>query len=343
MERKMKYFCGLKTALPFVLLFSLFVFGCATPKKNTVLEHARTAYKQAQANPDVVANAPVALYEAKQALQKAEQEEEIEEREHLGYLAEKKARIAEIMAKQKMAETEIERLHNEKDRILIKAREYESEQARKEAEMRAREAEAMARQAELARKETEAKALEIQKAKNEAEARALELEKARKEAEERAVEAVRARVKTEEAVAQKKVLERELAELKARQTDRGAVLTLGDILFEVNKAILMPGAMLTIDKLADFLKKYPNRDILIEGHTDSTGSEAYNLELSQRRSDAVSTALVNRDIEVTRIVTKGYGEQYPIASNTTRVGRQRNRRVEIIILDEGASSEEMLR
>jgi outer membrane protein OmpA-like peptidoglycan-associated protein len=105
----------------------------------------------------------------------------------------------------------------------------------------------------------------------------------------------------------------------------------------------MPGAMFTMDKLALFLKKYPKRNVLVEGHTDSQGSETYNLGLSQRRADSVRNALMERGISADRIATKGYGEKFPVASNAAAAGRQQNRRVEIIILDEGVSPEKMLR
>ena len=240
---------------------------------------------------------------------------------------------------------EIERAKGEAQALALQA-----EKARKEAEARAiaieqakSETEAKALEAEQLRMATEAKALELEQTKKEAEARALELEKARMEVEAKALEAEMSRAKTEVALSRKKQLESELAELKAKKTERGVVLTLGDILFAVNKDNLMPGAMLTVDKLSEFLKEYPERNVLIEGHTDSTGSETYNLGLSQRRADSAKSALMERGISSERITTRGYGQKFPVASNATSAGRQQNRRVEIIILDEGVSPEKMLR
>ena len=177
--------------------------------------------------------------------------------------------------------------------------------------------------------EIESKLREIQEKENEVERARLEAEKARAQAE---IATIRAQE-----------LERELSALNAKMTDRGHVLTLGDVLFEFDRAELLPGAYLTIDKLVAFLMKYPNRNVLIEGHTDSIGTADYNLNLSQRRADSVRIALVERDISLSRISTKGYGKTYPVASNDTEAGRQRNRRVEIVILDEGVSGESMLR
>jgi OmpA-OmpF porin, OOP family len=125
-------------------------------------------------------------------------------------------------------------------------------------------------------------------------------------------------------------LERELAELKAKRTDRGFMITLGDVLFEYNQARLKPGAQQNLYQLVSFLKQHPEQNVLIEGHTDSSGSESYNLGLSQRRAQAVRDFLVMNGIGPERINARGYGEAYPVASNDNAAGRQQNRRVEIV-------------
>ncbi len=135
----------------------------------------------------------------------------------------------------------------------------------------------------------------------------------------------------------------ELQELNAKMTSRGLVLTLGDVLFESDKAVLMPGAQRALDKLVDFLNENETRHVLIEGHTDNVGSSTYNLDLSLRRADAVASALKDKGIDAHRIVTKGYGERYPITANTTASGKQQNRRVEIVILHEGDNVESIER
>jgi outer membrane protein OmpA-like peptidoglycan-associated protein len=357
----------MKKGLSVIISVILFTIGCATvqeKEKNVALERARAAYSQAQANPDISSNAQVAMHEAAQALQKAEQAKDVKEMEHLAYLAERQAQLAVAIADRKMAENERERLIKERDKILLEARERELERARSEAEAmsleierakkeaeartieieRAKgEAAALARQAEQAKKEAEARTIEIERARSEAEARSLEIEQAKKEAEAKAREAEMASMQAEQAMAQRKQLESELVELKAKQTERGIILTLGDILFAPGKAVLRSGSIRTIDTLSAFLKKYPNRNVLIEGHTDGIGSEMYNLGLSQHRADAVRTALTSKGIAADRITTKGYGEKYPVASNANQAGKQQNRRVEIIILDEGVSPEKMLR
>lgn len=122
----------------------------------------------------------------------------------------------------------------------------------------------------------------------------------------------------------------ELEALQAKQTDRGMVLTLGDVLFATGQATLQPGAMRVIDQLTSFLDKYPDATISVEGHTDSMGSDDYNLALSQQRADAVRSAVTAKGIDARRVTTRGLGESLPVASNTDASGRQQNRRVEIV-------------
>jgi outer membrane protein OmpA-like peptidoglycan-associated protein len=125
-------------------------------------------------------------------------------------------------------------------------------------------------------------------------------------------------------------LAEQLKELAAKQTDRGMVVTLNDLLFNVNKAELSPGGMLTVQKVADVLTKYPERNVLVEGFTDSTGTPDYNLDLSMRRANAVRLALISMGVGAERIVAHGNGQEYPVATNDTAAGRQMNRRVEIV-------------
>jgi outer membrane protein OmpA-like peptidoglycan-associated protein len=126
-------------------------------------------------------------------------------------------------------------------------------------------------------------------------------------------------------------LQAEIEQLKAKQTDRGLVLTLGDVLFDTGRASLNPGAALKLDRLAAFLNEHPDRRVQIEGFTDSVGGDAYNQDLSERRAAAVKAALTARGIDPSRITTEGYGKGFPVASNSDSGGRQLNRRVEIVI------------
>lgn len=166
------------------------------------------------------------------------------------------------------------------------------------------------------------------------EARTDEAERATAAARAQTVQAEAARQDAENARAEAERIQRELADLQAKQTDRGMVLTLGDVLFDTGAATLKPGAQQALDRIAAFMQKNPDTKVMIEGHTDSRGSDEYNQQLSQHRADAVSTALATRGINPTRVAAVGRGEGFPVASNDDAAGRQQNRRVEIVFSDE---------
>lgn len=127
--------------------------------------------------------------------------------------------------------------------------------------------------------------------------------------------------------------QRQLAELQAKQTERGMVLTLGDVLFDTAAASLKPGAGAVLDRVAGFLKENEGTKVMIEGHTDSRGSDQYNEELSRRRAQAVVDGLAFRGIDRGRVEAVGRGEALPVASNDTAAGQQQNRRVELVFSD----------
>ncbi|WP_207062902.1 OmpA family protein [Motiliproteus sp. SC1-56] len=128
-------------------------------------------------------------------------------------------------------------------------------------------------------------------------------------------------------------LRAQMEALKAEKTDRGMVLTLGDVLFDLNETKLKASGERTIASLAEFMQQYEERRVRVEGYTDSTGDEDYNQKLSELRAMAVYDALLGEGIASDRVEVQGYGEAYPVASNDTKAGRQLNRRVEIVISD----------
>lgn len=170
--------------------------------------------------------------------------------------------------------------------------------------------------------------------KGTAERQAVLIQAREREAQRSAQQAQRSSVDAQTAEARAKALERELTDLKAKKTDRGLVVTLGDVLFETAKATLKPGAYTTIDRLATVLNEDRERKVLIEGHTDSVGSDEYNQGLSERRAAAVQAALFERGVAASQISTIGKGETTPVASNDDAAGRQQNRRVELVFQDE---------
>jgi outer membrane protein OmpA-like peptidoglycan-associated protein len=143
--------------------------------------------------------------------------------------------------------------------------------------------------------------------------------------------AVRDQIRLEARTAEADAAKRQLEELHAQQNERGLMITLGDVLFRTGKAQLEPGGLRSVEKLADFLDQHPDYRVMVEGHTDNVGSRDNNQDLSERRADAVQTALIEMNIDSARISTRGYADAFPIASNSTSAGRQMNRRVEIIL------------
>ena len=120
-------------------------------------------------------------------------------------------------------------------------------------------------------------------------------------------------------------------ELNAKQTSRGTMVSFGDVLFDLDRAELKPGAMGNVQNLAGFLQQNPERKVIVEGYTDSSGSASYNQSLSERRADAVRMALLSQGVSPDRVTTRGYGKEYPVSSNATPAGRAMNRRVEVTI------------
>jgi OOP family OmpA-OmpF porin len=128
-------------------------------------------------------------------------------------------------------------------------------------------------------------------------------------------------------------IERVLGRLRAERTDRGVVITLEDVLFEVNGASLRPSAYTRLLRLAEFLRWNQGGTVLVEGNTDNTGSSEYNLQLSQQRAQAVRDFLDANGVAPLRMQAVGFGETRPVASNDSADGRQQNRRVEIVLQD----------
>ncbi|WP_138431228.1 OmpA family protein [Fodinibius saliphilus] len=209
------------------------------------------------------------------------------------------------------------------DKELIEHHAYISKQkvfiARETAELNAAQDEVKRAEAERQRVLIKARKAEARAAEHRAEEALSRAQKAQKRAEQ---------------------LANRVSELEAQRTERGLVLTLGDVLFDFDKATLKPGGERAANNLAQFLKEYPERNVMIEGFTDIVGSADYNKKLSRRRANAVKRELIGQGISATRIQIRGYGEKYPVASNETEAGRQQNRRVEVIISDKNGTIDE---
>jgi outer membrane protein OmpA-like peptidoglycan-associated protein len=248
--------------------------------------------------------------------------------EYRVYLADYKVEIAEAKATTRYAEDQRVELSKQREEARLNARTREAALARGDAN-RARD------DASDARDDADA----ARRARDEA-------DEARRTAENTSAEAARqaemALRNSEDALAlatadadradrEKAELQRQIDLLEAKTTERGLVLTLGNVLFATGRADLKPGATTSLDKLVSFLNQYPDRNAVIEGHTDNVGSSVSNQALSQRRAESVNTYLLQQGIQSRRLAASGMGEDHPVASNDSESGRQQNRRVEIII------------
>jgi len=270
--------------------------GCASVQENALLDEARNDYSAAQNNPQVNSLAPTELKQAGDALSKANDALKMkEDAAVVTHLA--------FLAKQ---------------RVAI---------AQETARQKVAETAVTNAATERSKIRLDARTAEANKAQQSAVA-------SQRQAEASQHEAATSQLQARDAEMRTGLLETQLKELNAKKTERGLVITLGDVLFDTNKAQLKSGGTRSLQKLADFLKQYPQRKAQVEGYTDSTGSADYNLELSDRRANAVRSSLVGMGIGNDRITTHGYGQESPVASNDTADGRQLNRRVEIVLSDE---------
>ena len=320
----------------FLIAAWLVLAGCAVaPQDPEALDRLRADLADFRANTDLSARVPRALADAERAVRDATMDGLGEdERAHKVYLAQRRIEIARAEAERERARSEIEALDQRRTDLLLRASRLEVQQARREAERallmsatRLEEMERAQREAmsaeerrELAARQAEAAREEAAQARRLAEAQRSEVELARREAELAGQTA--------------DTLRRRLEYMEYRETDRGVVVTLGDVLFEVGESELLPAAASNLEDVVDLLRTEPDKAIRIEGHTDSTGPANVNLRLSEQRARAVRDALVEMGIDSDRIRAVGMGEDFPIATNETAEGRARNRRVDVIVLNE---------
>jgi outer membrane protein OmpA-like peptidoglycan-associated protein len=275
----------------------------SVPVENAQLSAAQAEFKSAQSTPAVPALASAELHEAQVTLEQARaawaSQQKATDVNHLSYMASKQIAIAQTVANQRLAEKAINDAQGNRQQTLLVARTLEVESAQREAQEAQRTAAAATLQAQAA-----------------------------------ATQTAMARQDTQSAEANAAQLQARLSELNAKQTERGMVVTIGDLLFDNNSAVLKPGAGQSVQRLGAFLKAYPMRNALIEGYTDSVGSAESNQSLSERRAASVKSAILQMGVVSERLVIRGYGEAYPVGNNQSVDGRLTNRRVEIILSDD---------
>ena len=285
--------------VPIAFAMAVMMAACSTtPTTTSLLDQTRSDFTAAQSTPSVAANAPLEFKAAADALDRA------------NAAAAKKESLDEIdklayLAKQKIATA----------REVAKQKQAENEMAN------------AGRQRDEVR--LEARTAEANQAKSQANLAKADADAARAQADAAASSA-------RDEAAKNAALQQQLADLQAKQTDRGIVVTLSDVLFNVDRAELSAEGMRRVQKMADVLLQEPQSAVLIEGFTDSTGTASHNLELSQRRAESVRNALIGLGVKSDKIATRGYGEAYPVASNADAGSRQLNRRVEIVLSQNGA-------
>jgi outer membrane protein OmpA-like peptidoglycan-associated protein len=322
------------TKVTLVLMLVLLSACVAAPKKDLALDRVRGELDDLKSNPELAGYAPLAVGEAERALRKAELATGDDlYRSYLVYMADRRIQIARAMAEREQHEQMLDQLEKQHSEMLIKASQLEADQARMDAE-RARLL--VATTTEDAQRAQEEKERALQKEAESARAAQLsaeEADQARRLAESRASEAKYARLEAELASQQISSLTRQLENLQLRQTESGVVVTLGDVLFASGQAQLVEGGRSSLEEVVDLLQTEPDKKIRVEGHTDSRGDAEANLLLSQQRAEAVLEALVSMGVASDRITALGMGEDFPIASNEDEDGRARNRRVDVILLD----------
>ena len=287
----------IRLSITFLFMGSLALLAACASVAPVELVHARTAYQRASMGPAAQLK-PAELHKAKDALDQAEQsfknDPDSARTKDLSYVAERKVQLAEALAG---------------------GEGHEQEKVVAQQDLQAKQGQMMQKtKGQLATTRTELAAAQ-HGLEGEAQGR-IAAEKQAADADERAKQSAQA-----------------LADLAgAREEQRGLVITLsGSVLFASNEATLLPEAQTRLGQVADALLATKERNLIIEGHTDSRGSESYNLELSQRRADAVRSYLVSRGYEGDRIQAHGIGKARPLADNKTSEGRANNRRVEIIV------------
>lgn len=284
-------------ATPIILAIAALVGACSSgPGTTSLLDQTRSEYRMAQSNPNVANYASLEMKQAGDALAQANAAASGNDS------AEKIDKLA-YLARQKIALTQEVAKQKSAEAEVVSAGKQRDQIRLDQRTTEADQAKASAEQSKVAAQVAQGEAAAAQRKTQEAQARAAQLEA-------------------------------QLADLAAKKTERGMVITLGDVLFGTDLARLNVEGMRTAEKLANVLQKNPQRTVLVEGFTDSTGTAAHNQDLSERRATAVRGALQELGVARERVAIRGYGEAYPIAANDTAQNRQLNRRVEIILSDD---------
>jgi outer membrane protein OmpA-like peptidoglycan-associated protein len=314
---------------------------------NSIMMPARQAAQTAEDARIIALQRQEQIYQEQQRAAALQRENEARDRaraeEDRRLQAEQQRLIAEqqrMDADRLRREAEEQRQQAEQQRLLSDQQRQLADQQREAADQRALQEKAAADAARLAAEQdrlaAERQRAETERVRAEAERTRLDAEAARAAAE---AQAQQARSAAEQSEREKAQLRDELRVqlntiLETRETARGLVVNVSDVLFDFNSANLKPGAREKVAHVASILKSHPDLKIQVEGHADSIGSDGYNLRLSERRAESVRASMVQQGVNRDAVGTAGFGESKPVATNGTAEGRQQNRRVEIVVSGE---------
>jgi outer membrane protein OmpA-like peptidoglycan-associated protein len=303
------------------------------PKANQQLLHAEELYRQKQKKETVGVAAKEATETAEEARLMAVRQKAEDEAQAAAAAREAKARAdAEAEAKRR-ADAEAARAQAETARAQAEQARLQAEQARAQAEQAKAEAERMKQEALAAAQEAGRQKEAAEKAKSEAVAQqqvlSAETDKARAAAAQS--ENLRQQAEKEKQELRARLLQQLNSILATRDSARGLIANMSDVLFRSGSYELAPGARERLAKVSGIVLAYPSLHVAVEGHTDSVGSDEYNQELSEHRAQSVRDYFVQQGIPAGAIEFRGFGKSEPIASNETAEGRQQNRRVELVL------------
>jgi outer membrane protein OmpA-like peptidoglycan-associated protein len=330
---------NIRTTLVAAAVASILAACATTPMKPSGAAEARARLTQLQGDPALATRAPIAIQAADTAVRVAEQPESDQDLiAYRIYMADRKVDIARAQAETRFAEDQRAALSAQSDKARLEARTHEVDVARDqvltaraegaEQKLAADAARGDANAANVAAASSNQQAVE---ARSEADTANMAAASSNQSALSAHMEADSANLAAANSKQQATELQQQIDTLQARVTDRGLVVTLGDVLFPTGGSVLKDNASRNLNRLVTFLGRYPDRTAAIEGYTDSTGTVEYNDALSRRRADAVMAYLVGQGVSSGRLTASGKGESLPVADNDSAFGRQQNRRVEVII------------
>jgi outer membrane protein OmpA-like peptidoglycan-associated protein len=288
------------------------------PERNAALDDAQSRYAALRTQPQVTSLAPEELQRAGEALRRAEQARndrlESAEVDHLAYLANQQLTLASDSAAGRAAQAVTAGAGAERDRQRLAQRTQEADTAQRQLSASQQANASTNQQLASSQQQNADTRQQLAGAQQRNASQSAQMDEMQSQ------------------------LQAQWQALNARQTERGIVITLGDLLFSSGQSQLQDGGERAVGQLAEFLLRNPQRTAAIEGYTDSVGSTASNQALSDRRAQAVMAALVGRGVASDRLRSSGFGETRPVAPNTTPGGRQQNRRVEVVFVPQSGDS-----